>query len=218
MARPERRRRGRPLGSTDPQAAEQLRYRILTGAAEAFGRKGYARTRVEDILESAAVSRPTYYRFFRDKDGAWRALAAMAYDNLVQGIEGAVTAGANPVLNLDAVVRAYIGWRLSMRAFGPVLDAESRIPGSFAGEKRKAALGGISSFLNDELVKAGRKASDPYLRVGIMAALEDIGAELVRIPDPPDTEVERARRIMMRILVGILAEPGERIIDVSKLG
>ncbi|MCA9773871.1 MAG: helix-turn-helix transcriptional regulator, partial [Myxococcales bacterium] len=57
-------RRGRP---SDHGA---MRAQILAGAADAFARKGYAPTTVEDILRAAGVSRQTFYRFFKNKDEA----------------------------------------------------------------------------------------------------------------------------------------------------
>jgi AcrR family transcriptional regulator len=44
------------------------RERILEGASAVFERLGYEATRVEDILQAAGVSRPTFYRVFRNKD------------------------------------------------------------------------------------------------------------------------------------------------------
>lgn len=40
----------------------------MDGARRAFTRLGYEATRVEDILQEAGVSRPTFYRVFRNKD------------------------------------------------------------------------------------------------------------------------------------------------------
>lgn len=40
---------------------------ILTAGAEVFGRQGYKKTSVQDIIDAAGVSRPLFYRRFRDK-------------------------------------------------------------------------------------------------------------------------------------------------------
>jgi AcrR family transcriptional regulator len=44
------------------------RERIVEGATAVFARLGYEATRVEDILQQAGVSRPTFYRVFRNKE------------------------------------------------------------------------------------------------------------------------------------------------------
>lgn len=44
------------------------RDRILKGAREVFDATPYEQVRVEDILQAAGISRPTFYRLFRNKE------------------------------------------------------------------------------------------------------------------------------------------------------
>jgi len=58
------------LASNAPVVAHQRR-RILAAATEVFGRQGFDRTAVEDIIGPAGVSRRTFYDLFGGKDDAF---------------------------------------------------------------------------------------------------------------------------------------------------
>ena len=60
------RRNDRPR--TPPRSVfDEGHRRILSAAAEAFGQLGYQKTTIQDIVAGAGVSRPLFYRRFRDK-------------------------------------------------------------------------------------------------------------------------------------------------------
>lgn len=201
-------RRPRP-SETEGAPAPSLRTRILDGAAEAFGRKGYAETRVEDILEAAGVSRPTYYKFFANKDEAFHTLAEMTILSLIRTVRGAVGAAESAPEKLERGVEAYLRWRVSTGPFGRVLDAESRVPGSFAGSQRREALAAITEIFAEEVSKARRTGVDPLLYIGLVSALEAIGATLHDLARPTEKDIRRRKDAMMRLLVGTLLS-GER--------
>ena len=100
-----------------PQA-RTARERVLEGAREAFGRLGYELTRVEDILEAAAVSRPTFYRIFSSKQEAYEELdrIAVAYLQRVLLQQGpSQSDGANAGDLLELVIASYFEWRMGLR-------------------------------------------------------------------------------------------------------
>ncbi len=49
-------------------AADSGYRRIVAAAVEVFGRQGFAKTTVQDIVAAAQVSRPLFYRRFRNKE------------------------------------------------------------------------------------------------------------------------------------------------------
>jgi TetR/AcrR family transcriptional regulator len=48
-----------------------VRQRLLDGAIELFNQKGYAGTTVREIVETANVSKPALYYYFRNKEGIY---------------------------------------------------------------------------------------------------------------------------------------------------
>lgn len=48
-----------------------VRERLLIAAAEFFARKGYASTKVREIVNAAGVTKPTLYYYFQNKEGIY---------------------------------------------------------------------------------------------------------------------------------------------------
>jgi len=197
----------RERGGEERGGSSAVRMRLLDGAAQAFGRKGYAQTRVEDILEASGLSRPTFYKFFRNKDVVFNALAEMALLSLVQGIKNAVAAVSDPVAKLEKATDAFLRWRVSTGPFGVVLDMESRRPSSYAAAQRRMAIEAVTAVFDTEVRNARQRGIDPLIYAGLIAALESIGNTLLDRPNPSEEEIERCKKVMLRILVGSLA-PG----------
>lgn len=68
---PTPRRRARPRWQ---RRADARPGEILAAAAEVFGARGFARTRLEDVARRARVSKGTLYRYFDSKDALFRAM------------------------------------------------------------------------------------------------------------------------------------------------
>ena len=94
----------RPSGkSTGP-----TRLKILEGAADAFGRAGFADTTVDDIIAAAGVSRPSFYKFFRNKDEVFDVLHETHALSLIQMVKSAVTSVSDPDLKLARGTEAFL--------------------------------------------------------------------------------------------------------------
>ncbi|HEX5374992.1 MAG TPA: TetR/AcrR family transcriptional regulator, partial [Solirubrobacterales bacterium] len=57
----------------EPLVAHSQRERILTAMARACAGKGYGATTIADIVETAGVSRATFYELFKDKEDCFHA-------------------------------------------------------------------------------------------------------------------------------------------------
>lgn len=81
MAPPVRKRartragRKRSVGPRASGAVDGARERILAAATEVFGELGFAKATIQDIVAQADVSRPLFYRRFRDKAEVFEAVA-----------------------------------------------------------------------------------------------------------------------------------------------
>lgn len=206
-------RSGRSLRFVDEGGSSSLlRIRILEGATQAFGELGFAETRVEDILNASGVSRPSFYKFFRNKEEVFNALAESMTFSLVQMVRGAVTQTSDPVEKLERGIETYLHWRVATGAFGRVLEAEARNPGTLAARHRDAVLQSVMALFESEVSAAQRIGLDPLTYVGLTATLEAIGNSLIVNAEPSDEEIERRKNVMMRIMLGALSpgNPWER--------
>ncbi|MDO9111506.1 MAG: TetR/AcrR family transcriptional regulator [Desulfatirhabdiaceae bacterium] len=66
---------------TDQPAAIETRERILMAAGSLFADKGYAGTSVREIVETAGVTKPTLYYYFKSKEDLYLQLMDMAADS-----------------------------------------------------------------------------------------------------------------------------------------
>lgn len=195
-----------------------IRMRILDGAVDAFVRRGFADTRVEDILEASGVSRPTFYKSYESKDDVFRAIAEMTQVSLVQSIKGAVSTVRDPSDKLAKAVEAYIQWRATTGPIGRVVDLEMRRPGSPLAVLRRTTFAAVRGVLEDEMKRAERLAIDPLVYVGLVAALEAIGNTLFREPSLGSVQLSRRSRVMLRILQATLAEKGDPVAPLPRVG
>jgi AcrR family transcriptional regulator len=96
--------------------ADQRR-RILDGLAAALAYHGYEDTKITDIVELAAISRPTFYEHFEGKDQCF----AAAYEDGVQRLAAVVTAAAACDSDWEGRLAAGLGSGLEFLAADPSL-------------------------------------------------------------------------------------------------
>jgi TetR/AcrR family transcriptional regulator len=192
-----------------PPADYSARDVILRGAAEAFGRLGYARTSVQDILQAAGVSRRTFYRVFRSKDDVFHVLFDQSVEAALQLISHAVARAATPAGKMAAGLQAYLGAHLAIGPLARVLLLEQFPPGSTFGRRREAAVEAFIQLIEHEYRGLRGERVDPLLIRGVVAAIDYVAIQLVGESRPGVFDAERGRRVMVRLLQGALAAPGE---------
>jgi AcrR family transcriptional regulator len=192
-----------------PPADYSARDVILRGAAEAFGRSGYAHTSVQDILQAAGVSRRTFYRVFRSKDDVFRVLFDRAVETALQLIRDAVAVAATPAAKVEAGLQAYLGAHLAIGSLARVLLLEQFPPGSTFGRRREAAVEAFIQLIEHEVRGLRRVRIDPLLIRGVVAALDYVAIQLVGESRQGAFDAERGQRVMYRILAASLADDGE---------
>jgi AcrR family transcriptional regulator len=80
-----------PLTGPLPRAQRQAA--ILSGAAEAFARAGYAATSMEDIAAASGITKLIVYRHFDSKEDLYRAVLQRTFDRLVEVFLAGYAAG-----------------------------------------------------------------------------------------------------------------------------
>ncbi len=216
MPRPRKRRRTTRSERDTPPAGSRIR--ILDGAMQAFGERGYAETRVEDILQAAGVSRPTFYKFFANRDEVFDAIAESQAFAVIQAMKGAITMAGDPLERLDRAIDAYLRWRATIGPIGTVLVAEAMRPGSHAGSQRQAILDAVTSWFAAEATEVLGEAADPLLYAGVVAALENVSSALDRAARVGEKEIQRCKEVMLQIVLGTLSWERDRDELMQRLG
>ncbi len=189
---------------------EALHERILRGAAAAFGRLGYAATRVEDIVLETGISRPTFYKVFSDKDGAFAALLELHHRTIRERLAQAYESSAVPKTQLERAIESFLRWRAELGPVGRALDLEARSPNTQFANERKRMLEFVLELNQKGLACAGLSAVDPVLLRALVAGAENVADELFAKSPVSERTLQRAKEVVMRLQAGVLlsfAEP-----------
>lgn len=183
--------------------------KVLEGAAIAFGRIGYARVRVEDILEAAGVSRPTFYKLYASKDEVFEVLSERHHNEIRKRIQAAADAYDNAPMQLYAMVEAFLRWRAGLGPLGRVLDLEARRPNTMLTKHRALTLKRLTKLSRDISIASGRQPADPVMINALICAHESVADALLVADKVDEATIQRAIHICFRVAAGAMALPGD---------
>ena len=83
---------------------------ILARALELWSRRGYDAVGVQEIVESAGITKPTLYHYFGSKRGLLDALVADRFEGLRDTLAPAVSYDRDIVRTLETIVRGYFAF------------------------------------------------------------------------------------------------------------
>lgn len=187
----------------DAEAVDPVRTRILRGAAQAFGERGYGATSVEVILEAAQVSRRTFYRAFRSKEDVLRTLFDNSVQMLLGAVRGSVEGRKDRAERAQAAVEAYVRVHANAGPLARVLLLEQFSPDSPLGEQRNRALAAFNTLLTKASAQPGRPAPDPVLVAAIVAGINQVCVQMATEYPQGDWDVDRAKRAILRLLFAL---------------
>ncbi len=119
------------------------RERLLTGMVTVANRGGYAAANVSAVIGEAAVSRPTFYENFADRDACFIAAIDTGHDVLLGYVEAAV-AEAPPGHETAALVEAVVEFTTADPALARFVMSESMGGGPAALDARDAGVARVA--------------------------------------------------------------------------
>ncbi len=215
-----RSRRAKSAGDKDggSKRTTYARMNILQSAAEVFGNLGYTKTRVEDIISAADISRPTFYRFFRSKEDVFDAVDEISHVSLLQLVRGAVSTVEDPIQKMERSIDAFLRWHAATGPVAKVLRQEALQVESEFARRRAATIQMILELFEQEAAAAKREDIDPLIFTSLIAALEHIADRLHEESESiNETDMERAKAVALRLLYGALARKGDPIPPLPRL-
>jgi len=203
---------------TSPAEPERTRREaILDGAFNAFSRRGYRDTVVDDIAASARTSKGGIYFHFPTKEAIFRELMRTTADKLISKVEKAVAAESDPIaraeIAIHTVLATFAGHRTTARLLfldaigaGRAFQAETN-----ALHARFAAL--IEGYL-DEAVGAGiiPPLDTRVASIAWFGALNEVVARWLLAENP--ARLEGAYPTLRAVLLRSVAVPETRIAAV----
>jgi AcrR family transcriptional regulator len=176
---------------------------ILRAAIDVFSRRGFAATRVEDILEAADVARRTFYKHFSSKEDVLAAVYELATSELTEAMRGASGGDCDPI---DAVCRAvdgYLDYHVANSRLVAVLVQQAVRTDSPLFADRQRFREELGQLLDAAVRAASGEHHDPFLYAALISAVEGTSLDLLSGECGPD-EVARAKRVLHLILERVI--------------
>lgn len=168
--KPEKRKRGRP--SKKVSQAVPIRTLIVQAAREVCCRRGVHGLTVERILRTAGISRPTFYKFFKNKDEVLDQIQKDVNQALVDNIIRIFSESPPDEISLESAIDAYLGWGMKEGAIvGALYQAMSGEPKLLA-ENREKTVRMMVDIFQGALSLAGRPKQDPLLLEAMIHSIE----------------------------------------------
>ena len=194
---------------------DDTRSRILRGAATAFMDRGIRATSVQEILNTAGVSRRTYYQYFSSKEGVMLALYELAVTALIDHVRAAVEAESHPVKQVVVAIENYVEFQ---RQGGPTLialQAEAICTDSPLGDRREETLNQLVKVLDEGVSAALGRSCDPIVYRSVLMGIEGMVIHLQRggIFSAEDSARVQAAGIpiLLQVINGVSSMPSEPV-------
>lgn len=95
------------MGSTK-EKAEKTKHQLLAAALLVFSKKGFNRTRLEDISQKAGVTRGAFYWHFKNKTEIFCEVHRQIMHDLFQTMQKSVSNSLTPITNLKNILYTII--------------------------------------------------------------------------------------------------------------
>ena len=150
----------------------ERKQQLLDCAAELFAERGYAETRVIDIVRAAGVAKGLFYWYFENKEALFKELAGNIRLNLRREQGAALDPEATPLVNLYRGTESSVRFMAEHAPFFSLLEVEGR---NFTDVMRKGTQQHIQDMVR--LVKAGqangtiREENSMLLALGVVGSV-----------------------------------------------
>jgi AcrR family transcriptional regulator len=178
---------------------------LVAAAAEVFHQKGYRNSTIDDIAEAAGISRPTVYKYTKNKRWLLDRMLETVTDDLSTRLRAALDSDADAATRLREVIAVHVRSATEHRTFYAIVFSE-QTELSEAGRRRFRAWARevTDDFraLLDECV-ADRTAVDTSVAANLMLSML---TSLHRWYDPAGpTSPEQLEEQILLLVSGILA-------------
>jgi AcrR family transcriptional regulator len=187
------------------------RARLLEAVGRAVAEKGYADTRIDDIVRGAGVSKKTFYEHFADKEDCFLAAYEASAEELFERVRDAQGAPEGDWLERTrAGIVAYLRWLAAEPALARVFLIEVGAAGPRAAESRERLRDRYAELLAQ--LQEDARSDFPELPKlpseifhAVVAAVDDIVVREIREGGAED--LLRLEPILRYLQVSLLAGP-----------
>jgi AcrR family transcriptional regulator len=195
----------------EPKAVEDMsptmratRRRILEGAMRTMRGHGIEPTTVEDILSSAAVSRRTFYQYFKSKTD----LLVVVYDDAAERLIRLMSAtieGEAIDRKLVATIDGYLAFQRAGGGLIIALQAEAVRFDSRLSPRREQTLDTIVQMIDKSIRETLSLKIDPLAYRALLIAIDGMVMDLQKDGEFTEADSLRVRAIAIVLFAQLLA-------------
>lgn len=200
--------RGRPKKTAQENAV--IREQLKRATARVYGEHGHRGLSVELILQAADLSRPTFYRHFRNADEPLSEVLKEINERLIAEVCEAIAQAASLLEKVDA---GLLAWRRWGESVGPMLRpifAELYDVHSPNHSHRLKVLASLTQSLQATAQQLGRAPLNDTHLDAFLFGIEHLGYRYHFGPDArTDAAWQDTRQAMIRLALGMLGSTAE---------
>lgn len=195
----QKRKPGRPR---DPKAsAAAIRESIIAAAGEVYAQQGYHSFSIALLLEAATVSRPTFYRHFKDKTDVIDIVVARANALLLEQVTRRIGRGNSLEDVVDNGIDAYFAWGRSIGRLAGAIYREIHDKQSPASVHRERALEDLGKLMQSAFETRGAKLR-PRIYTALMHMIEHVGHQAFWPTKKSAMEIAELKSTIRTIILG----------------
>ena len=150
----------------------ERKQQLLDRAAELFAERGYAETRVIDIVRAAGVAKGLFYWYFENKEALFRELAESIRLRLRRHQAHAMDPGAPPLVRIRQGVEASVEFMAENAHFFSLLAAEEQQLTDVLRQGTDQHVRDTESLIREGLADGSIRDEDPkLLALGVVGAV-----------------------------------------------
>lgn len=198
------------LGAEDTQRSARsfARTQVLLQAMAVFNQRGLEETSVQDLLDSANISRRTFYKYFSGKLDVLENIFKLASDVLLVRFKSELSDAQTIDEICTRVISIYFDYQFSMGKIIGLMMEEAIRSASPLAPHRITSMNAVTDVLVNELARVGSKTPQHYYIRSLLWALE--GASLYILTQAPEesrtAELLQARQEMLQLWKTALAK------------
>lgn len=202
-----RRKPGRPRA--DELQGEGLREGVIEAAARVYGSHGFRGASVELIAKEAGISRPLFYRLFKDRREVIDVVVARANDDLRKAVLQAILPQTRLLPMLSATIDAYFDWCRSHSAIVGSIYREVHDPDLPASIHRNKIVEEMGQLIRVKAEERGSLPLHPMMLETLIGVVEHVGS-VSFWPEPISAEaLARHRAVVVRIVLAAVASASD---------
>jgi AcrR family transcriptional regulator len=187
--------------SPDSLARSPAKVEILINSVIVFIERGFNQVSVQDLLDSANISRRTFYKYFRNKVDVLENLYKLSIDIMILRYQADVGRAETLADVARQGVEAFYAYHAVLAPVIRMMQEEALRQDSALAPHRTHAMTIIIKLVNREIFRVTGKQIDPLMIRALFWAMEGSSIELLRGGYGDSQQLSNARNVMVEMAV-----------------